>query len=362
VRVGVVTYLKARGLGYDAVALRGALGGADDLEVSFFPVADLYRVDRRMRKRRLPPAPVAGDWAWPEAERRRDLATWTAEQDAVVTLEVFLREVAAIAFAKGVRLVHVPNLEWISEKEGWATDLRAADAVVAKTEHTARALEGAGIRNVRRVPWSIALPPEAPRPTGSPVRFLHSAGIGGSHDPKHPEAVLEAFRTRLGASDRARLLLKTQVPGRARKARLDLDRWRDLPNLEIVEADLPYAEMLDLVRRSDVAVYPSRAEGFGLPLLESLTLGVPVVTTDAPPMNELVRDGENGRLVGGRFEGRHRHVPLFEVDRDALGEAMEALSDPGMVDRLKAGAAAGLEERREGFREGIRAAVRGEGR
>jgi glycosyltransferase involved in cell wall biosynthesis len=120
--------------------------------------------------------------------------------------------------------------------------------------------------------------------------------------------------------------------------------------------------MLDLVRRSDVAVYPSRAEGFGLPLLESLTLGVPVVTTDAPPMNELVRDGENGRLVGGRFEGRHRHVPLFEVDREALGEAMEALSDPGMVDRLKAGAAAGLEERREGFREGIRAAVRGERR
>lgn len=353
-RVGVVTYLKARGLGYDAAALRFAFAGMEDVEPSFFPVDDIYRVDRRMRKRRVRPAPVRGEWDWPEAERGRDLATWVAGLDTVITLEVFLREVASVAFGAGVRLVHVPNLEWISDRPGWWTDLRAADTIVAKTRHTVRALEGAGLPNVTFVPWSIPLPIEAPRPTEPPVSFFHSAGFGGAHDPKNPEAVLAAFTDALGGSDAARLVFKTQLPAKARKTPLDLAPYGSVPNLEIIQADLPYAEMLALSRAADVAVYPSRAEGFGLPLLESLTLGVPVITTDAPPMNELITHDVNGRLVPGERKDRHRHVPLFEVDREALAAAMVRLTDPAETDRLKAGAATGLEDRRREFRDGLR--------
>ncbi len=357
VRVGVITYLKARGLGYDARSIRSALAGVPDLDLSFFPAADLYRVDRTLRKRKLRPAPVSGEWAWPEAERRADLATWVGGRDVILTLEVFLREVAALAFAEGIPLIHVPNLEWISDREGWATELGAADLVLAKTEHTVRALEGAGLGNVRYVPFSVPLEPEPPRPTRRPVIFFHSAGLGGSHDPKNPGAVLAAFAERLGGREDARLVLKSQVPLARRKVPVDLAPYRGLENLTVIERDLPYDEVLLLTRAADVAVYPSRAEGLGLPLLEALALGAAVITTDAPPMNEIVRDGENGLLVPGRERGRHRHVPLIEVDREALGDALERLTDPSLVDRLKAGAARGLAERNRRFREGLREAI-----
>jgi len=357
VTVGIVTYLRARGLGYDAVSLRAALADAPGIEARFFPVDDLYRVDRRMRKRRLRPAKVRGEWAWPEAERTGDLAGFVREVDLVITLEVFLAEVAAIAFETGVGLIHVPNLEWIPDRKGWLAELRGADLVVAKTAHSARAFANLGLEKVALVPWSIPLPREAPRPTGKPVTFLHSAGVGGSHDAKNPAATVAAFAARLGGREDVRLVFKSQTPLAKRRAPLDLALIRKTPNIEVVEGEVSYEAVLDLYRGADVVVQPSRVEGFGLPLLECLTLGVPLVTTDAPPMNELVADGVNGRLVPAREEGRHRHVPLMEVDRDALADVLEELTDPAAIDALKRGTHEGLAERWERFAIGIREGI-----
>jgi glycosyltransferase involved in cell wall biosynthesis len=42
----------------------------------------------------------------------------------------------------------------------------------------------------------------------------------------------------------------------------------------------------DLYREGDICVQPSYWEGLGLPLLECQAAGLPLITTDAPPMNE----------------------------------------------------------------------------
>ena len=63
-----------------------------------------------------------------------------------------------------------------------------------------------------------------------------------------------------------------------------------------------------LYRNALVFVYPSRYEGFGLPPLEAMACGAPVVTTRAGAMPEVV--GEAAMLVDAR-------------DRQALAEAIE---------------------------------------
>ena len=45
-----------------------------------------------------------------------------------------------------------------------------------------------------------------------------------------------------------------------------------------------------LYRNAETFVFPSRNEGFGLPVLEALSCGVPVVTTDASSLPEVVGD------------------------------------------------------------------------
>jgi glycosyltransferase involved in cell wall biosynthesis len=52
-----------------------------------------------------------------------------------------------------------------------------------------------------------------------------------------------------------------------------------------------------LMRSADVFVLPTRYEGFGLPVLEAMVQGCPVVSTDVPAVNELIQHEWNGLLA-----------------------------------------------------------------
>ena len=115
--------------------------------------------------------------------------------------------------------------------------------------------------------------------------------------------------------------------------RYQLDGRADVtgPNFSLDQA-LDDEQLNRLYNLFDVTVLPSTGEGFGLPIIESLAAGVPVVATDYSACPELVRGrGELVKVITTVTMG----VNLIEhavIDGEDLAGRIEKLyRDPGLV-------------------------------
>lgn len=89
------------------------------------------------------------------------------------------------------------------------------------------------------------------------------------------------------------------------------------------------ATLRDLYARAAVFVFPSRYEGFGLPPLQALACGLPVVATRIPVTEEVLGDCA-------------AYVDPADVSgfASAIGSALAAQAPPGLAERARARAAA----------------------
>ncbi len=155
---------------------------------------------------------------------------------------------------------------------------------------------------------------EHPRPAGSPM-FLYPA-IAYPH--KRHLDLIDAFAQVYRQHPDSELVL-TGGPGpltaeiTTRIEKLGLGPAVTMPGR------IPRRALLSLYGRATAVVVPSEYEGFGLPALEAMNLGIPVIAADAGSLPEVV--GSAGLIVPPR-------------DPDALAKAMASVLDPGTSDEL----------------------------
>ncbi len=181
---------------------------------------------------------------------------------------------------------------------------------------------------------AAALPAEQDPAADGIVRLLFPGGFMSKRKPL--AEVIEAFRAADG--DELRLTLKAQVDRRLTEARRLARGGRRIgrsdPRIEITSGDLPTDEYMAMFATASAILAPSRWEGLGLHLYEATALGIPIITNDNPPMNEIVIDGRNGLLVPGIADGTARSgIAAFRPDVAALTAAIERLRDPGAAAR-----------------------------
>jgi glycosyltransferase involved in cell wall biosynthesis len=109
-----------------------------------------------------------------------------------------------------------------------------------------------------------------------------------------------------------------------------------------------------LQNASEVHVQPSQAEGYGHVIGEGMSCGAVVVTTDAPPMNELVGMDRGVLVRVDRSEPMRRGVRNFvdPVDLERKLSAVFAMS-PSERETLGRAARAWYEAQHQRFEEAL---------
>jgi glycosyltransferase involved in cell wall biosynthesis len=82
------------------------------------------------------------------------------------------------------------------------------------------------------------------------------------------------------------------------------------------------AELVQLLHGAIALIFPSLVEGFGLPVLEAMALGTPVVVSDVPALREVAGDAA---LVFDPYRPESLAAALTSVlDDERLGSRMSA--------------------------------------
>jgi len=107
-------------------------------------------------------------------------------------------------------------------------------------------------------------------------------------------------------------------------------RELDLADATVVLPFVDRATLAAVYRRAVVALLPSEREGFGLPLVEALACGTPVVASDIPVLREVGADAAEYRPVGD-VDAWTRAILQLIAERDSAPDKWQARKARGVA-------------------------------
>jgi len=137
--------------------------------------------------------------------------------------------------------------------------------------------------------------------------FLH---ISSAFPRKGIDILLESYGQAFSAQDSVKLIIKT-FPNPHNEVNEQLSsfkaRYPNHAEITLINRELSNEEILQLYSLADCLVCPSRGEGFGLPMYEALTFGIPVIATNWGGHKDFVTS-DNGMLIDFSFMPSATHL------------------------------------------------------
>lgn len=200
--------------------------------------------------------------------------------------------------------------------------LRHIDLVLCKSRHAVEVFEQEGART-----FHLGFTSEDRASPATPKDFGAFVHIAGASTLKGTEAVLAAWQAHP----------EWPVLTLVMNARLAPPSVPD--NVRLISEYLSDEDMRALQNSCGIHLCPSQAEGWGHYIAEAMSTGAVVITTDAPPMNELV-DAGSGLLVDVASTTPRHLGTCFQVDQKSLEAAIIKVMEMNTEQKARIGAKA----------------------
>jgi glycosyltransferase involved in cell wall biosynthesis len=227
-------------------------------------------------------------------------------------------------------------VRWIEEIEA------AVDEVWTPSQFTRSALVEAGLSSERVHVLYNAVDRDIFRPDGPASRPPNSRGfvflfVGGTILRKGIDLLLQAYADAFMPEEDVTLVIKdvgsrTFYSHNTKLAEVrQFAALRSTPHTIVLAEELDDAALASLYRGADAFVLPYRGEGFGMPLLEAMACGKPVIATGEGPAVEFCSEQEGYLIPAKQVEVPEPLPPLgrlsgewtwFEPNVAALAQTM----------------------------------------
>jgi glycosyltransferase involved in cell wall biosynthesis len=246
------------------------------------------------------------------------------------------------------KLVVIQPWEFGSLPQAWVQQARDVDEFWVPSNYVRNVYVESGVpaQKVFVVPNGVDL--EKFHPQVAPIKLATQKKfkflfVGGTIGRKGPDLLLQAYLKNFTAADDVCLVIKdfggqSVYTGQTFEAQIRAAQaLPNAPEILYLNAELPPAELPGLYTACDCLVMPYRGEGFGLPAIEAMACGLPLIVTAGGATDDFVRDEFAWRIpavrkIFGLEAGGMKLVQpgwLLEPDLAALGEIMRsAFADP----------------------------------
>ena len=173
--------------------------------------------------------------------------------------------------------IGVATFETNDPPKHWIDILNQNAAVIVPSTFCEEIFKKAGVtRPIYLIPHTLDLnkynTKVTPKQTNNKFRFLF---IGSWKKRKGYEELLKAWYSTFQNNEHVELVIKTDKPNKAENYVRKLTNNILIEKQTINENDMP-----SFIKSFDCLVLPTKGEGFGLPALQGLALGIPVIVTD----------------------------------------------------------------------------------
>jgi glycosyltransferase involved in cell wall biosynthesis len=176
---------------------------------------------------------------------------------------------------------------FLFEKIGLDYLLKKSDAIIAISNFCKKSIPKKLHYKVKVIPHGVDYNYFKPKRSGSKGQVLY---VGLMSKVKRPHIVLEVARH----FPELKFIMVGGVP--KRKEDNDLLGRSAPPNVEF-KGKLSHSKLKDLYLSSDLLLFPTTYEGFGLVTLEANACNIPVVCYDFGGPGEIIEEGKNGFKV-----------------------------------------------------------------
>jgi alpha-1,3-rhamnosyl/mannosyltransferase len=269
----------------------------DDFGAAYPDVVKLFPTRLAALTGRLKPLRVAAENSWLASETRKEGLDLVHHMNAVLPL---VRRAPGVVTVHDLQPFDMPqNFHPVKRRYVQGSvprSVRRAELVITPSEFVRQGIIdrfGVEPAKVRATLWGVDAPRsdltvgEVQSRYGLSRRWFVLNAMTWPH--KNHQMLVRAF-AKVAHTEPDVTLVLTGGPAQEEKSVAELVTHLGLGNRVLRTGRIPRRDLLAVVRGATALTFPSRYEGFGLPVLEAMSLGTPVISSDAASLPEVVGD------------------------------------------------------------------------